>query len=537
MNEEKTIVYLESSPEHSTYSLTWEGIGYSVPLNNSKKQILNDLNGYCEAGMMIAVLGASGAGKSTFLDVLAGRKLSKNVEGSVLINGRNDIPLKHVSRYCTQDDALFGNLTVYETLDYAAKFNLPSTTSAMHRHEVVMDLIKEMGLEDQKDTRIGTPLLKGCSGGQVRRVSVASQCIGFENGILFLDEPTSGLDSVAAFSVMEAMKRLAMHKNCGIVATIHQPSSETFGLFTHILVLANGSPVFFGEREQAISYFEEIGQPVPQHSNPSDFYLHITNMDFKEDKATGRKEVDELIRKFATSSHAEAIKSKIQDVMNSRSGDTSKVNVGYTNSFVHQTTTLMHRAFKNSYKNPLSYWIRVAMYVGLAILMGTTWWQLGDNQTKVQDRFGALFFSIAFLSFMSVAGIPAFLEERLVFLRETANGLYGVESYVLSNTLISIPFIFIITISFTLVSYFMMGLQNTASAFFGFVGYLFVALMIAEAQVVFVSVAIPIFVAALAIGAFSNGHLSSYRSMDGSSRLLCSKKELASLLEILFPFD
>lgn len=106
---------------------------------------------------------------------------------------------------------------------------------------------------------------------------------------------------------------------------------------------------------------------------------------------------------------------------------------------------------------------------------------------------------------MAVAGIPAFLEERHVFMRETSNGLYTVESYLLSNLLVSIPFIFIITVSFSLVAYFAMGLQPGADRFFTFVGILFFSLMIAEAQTVFVSVAVPIFVAALAITAFTNG--------------------------------
>jgi ABC-type multidrug transport system permease subunit len=106
---------------------------------------------------------------------------------------------------------------------------------------------------------------------------------------------------------------------------------------------------------------------------------------------------------------------------------------------------------------------------------------------------------------MSVAGIPAFLEERLVFMRERANGLYGVESYLLSNFLVSMPFLLIIALSFSVTGYFLMGYQATAEKFFIFVGYMFMMLLVAEAQVVFISVAIPIFVAALTIAAFVNG--------------------------------
>lgn len=173
--------------------------------------------------------------------------------------------------------------------------------------------------------------------------------------------------------------------------------------------------------------------------------------------------------------------------------------------FFHQTLVLTSRNFKTAYKNVIAYWIRVAMYVALAILMGTTWLDIGTSQRKVQDRFSVHFFSVAFLCFMSVAGIPAYLEDRLTFIRERGDGLYRVGPYVIANTLVAIPFIFLISIAFSSVAYFLVGLQGGAAAFFTFVGYLFLALMVAESICVFVSALIPIFVAALAIVAFLNG--------------------------------
>ncbi|KAI8893947.1 P-loop containing nucleoside triphosphate hydrolase protein [Globomyces pollinis-pini] len=455
-------------------------------------------------GSLVAVLGASGAGKSSFLDVLAGRKPSSSISGQVQINGRTDIPIKHASRYCTQEEALFGNLTVHQTLMYAAHFNLPKSTSLVEKNRIVDELLEEFGLQDVKDTIIGTPLLKGCSGGQVRRVSVASQIIGLKGGILFLDEPTSGLDSVAANAVINSVRQLAVKDNATVIATIHQPSTETFELFTHILILGQGSTVFFGPRDEAIQYFESIGHPIPIRSNPSDIYLQLTNVDFASNATDGKQKVLDLVNSFAKSDINENMIKDI-DTLIANPLPYSKKDVGYTNGFFYQTSVLMSRAFLNAAKNPLSYWVRVAMYVGLAILMGTTWLQMGLDQKTIADRFAGLFFSVAFLSFMAVAGIPAFLEERHVFIRETANGLYGIESYVISNFLISLPFIGIITLSFSSIAYFLIGFQSSIDHFFVFVGYLFLSLIIAEAQTVFISVAIPIFVAALAITAFTNG--------------------------------
>ncbi|KAJ3360862.1 hypothetical protein HDU91_004259, partial [Kappamyces sp. JEL0680] len=402
-----------------------------------------------------------------------------------------------IGRYCTQEDALFGNLTVRETLDFSARFNLPETSTVQERNRVVKDLIEEFGLKDVENTIIGTPLLKGCSGGQVRRVSVASQIVGFEEGILFLDEPTS------AYSVIETVKRLGTQKNATILATIHQPSTETFNLFTHVLILAKGETAFFGTREEAILHFAAIGRPIPTHSNPSDVYLQMTNIDFLQDREVGEKSVTQLVEAFKSSKHARAIDDAISASIAAKKEMTVKHR--YANGFLHQTKTLIQRGFLNAAKNPLSYWVRVAMYMGLAFLMGTTWLRMGFNQSRVSDRMVSLFFSVAFLSFMSVAGIPAFLEERHVFLRERSNGLYGVESYLISNFLVSVPFLAIIAFSFSILAYFLMGYQQLAANFFIFVGYLFVMLLIAEAQVMFIAVVLPIFVAALTISAFTNG--------------------------------
>src|SRR5205823_5509834 len=126
-------------------------------------------------------------------------------------------------------------------------------------------------------------------------------------------------------------------------------------------------------------------------------------------------------------------------------------------------------------------------------------------QENINDRFSVHFFSVAFLSFMSVAGIPGFLEERAVFQRERANGFYSVAPYVVANTITSIPFVAIIAIVFSAVCYPMVGLNPGTSNAVLFCVYLFLALLVAESMVVFVAGAIPIFVAALTIVAFMNG--------------------------------
>ena len=497
------------SPSNPGITFSWQNLGFSVMgEKNDSKKIISDLNGLLPPFSSLAILGASGAGKSTMLDVLAGRKEATEgvVSGKILVNGHAIANIRDVSRYCTQDDALFGNLTVYETLYYAARFQMGDDEDIP---KAVDQMINLLGLDAQRNTIIGTPLLKGCSGGQVRRVSVGLQCFGMDGGILFLDEPTSGLDSVAAFQIINRVQSLCKKNGTTMVATIHQPSSECFNLFSHVLLLGAGSTVYFGPMKDLVTYFDDIGQPFPPYCNPSDEMLRLTNIDFSADEAERNDElnrVKKLVQAFHNSTCGQQLVASVENESHRKSVGFEK-SLKLRASLYASTSTLFERALLNAAKNPLSYWVRVIMYAALGVLMATNWLnQDAHDQKTINDRLAAIFFSVAFLSFMSVAGIPAFLEERLVFVREIASGFYGVEAWIISNTLISFPFIFIITIVFSCITYFAMGMSTSDSDKFGnFVGYLFLALLCAEAQTVMISVLLPIFIAALTVGAFMNG--------------------------------
>lgn len=113
------------------------------------------------------------------------------------------------------------------------------------------------------------------------------------------------------------------------------------------------------------------------------------------------------------------------------------------------------------------------MYAAMGLLLATIWINLGTDSSKIQDRLSVHFFSVAFLGFMSVSGIPAFLEERAVFIRERANGLYGPGAWVIANTITVVPFLFACTLLFSVISYFAIGLHPGGVPFFRFLIYLF----------------------------------------------------------------
>jgi ABC-type multidrug transport system permease subunit len=145
------------------------------------------------------------------------------------------------------------------------------------------------------------------------------------------------------------------------------------------------------------------------------------------------------------------------------------------------------------------------MYMGLAIMMGTVWLRLAPIQSNIQNFTNAIFFGGAFMSFMAVAYIPAYLEDLALYTKERANGLYGPTAFMVANFVIGIPYLFLITILFSAISYWLGNFNPTASGFFTWVLWLFLDLLAAESLVVLLSSLIPIFVVALAATAFANG--------------------------------
>ena len=206
-------------------SFEWSEISLYLPSKRNEEEVclLDNVSGLMKPGEIMALMGPSGSGKTTLLNRLSNRSNPKSSKqtGEILINKEvaTLAELKEVSNYVEQEDSLIGSLTVKETVEFSAKFaNIPKR----FRGDLVDGIIRLLGLENQKNLKIGTPLLKGISGGQKRRTSIASQVLS-KPQILFLDEPTSGLDSVASREVINTLKKIAISEKIIVIASIHQP--------------------------------------------------------------------------------------------------------------------------------------------------------------------------------------------------------------------------------------------------------------------------------------------------------------------------
>ncbi|KIV94340.1 hypothetical protein PV10_02114 [Exophiala mesophila] len=496
------------------HNVCWTDLNVTVKDRSTKKpiSILTNSQGIVNAGELLAIMGPSGSGKTTLLNALAFREAAAGATttGDVLANGQklDWKKIRQLSSYVEQEDALIGSLTVRETMKFAAGLALPSHISSKERKQRIDDLIASFGLQGQRDTIVGTPIKKGLSGGQKKRLGVASRLVT-DPRILFLDEPTSGLDSSLSFEVMSYIKSIAKQNQLVVIASIHQPSTSTFKLFDKLCLLSRGKTCYFGPLQKAHSYFNDIGYPMPTETNPAEFYLDMINTDLAKEDDEIFKRTNHIIQSWSSGEQSSKLAEDIQKTQSLATNekevpDLEKMALGKPSAWMIPLV-LLQRSWIKACRDIVAYHIRIVMYLGLAILMGTVFLRMGSSQRYIQSFINAIFFGSAFMSFMAVAYVPAFLEDRATFTKERANGLVGPLAFMVSNFIIGLPFLFIIAVLFSVVAYFLSNFRTTGDAFMMYTMWLFLDLLAAESLVVLVSALFPVFVISLAVTAFANG--------------------------------
>lgn len=264
-------------------SVTTQSIGLSFDFESlayetkSGKKILQDVTGTMPRGSMWGVMGGSGAGKSTFLNVLMGK--ASHTGGAVKINGwsKDMNKYKKLIGYVPQDDIVFPELTVRENILHSARCRLPASWRDKEIQDHVDSLLACLQLTHVKHLRVGDPVKPTISGGQRKRVNIGIELAAAPMAI-FLDEPTSGLDATSASSIMRLLKAVSK-LGVTVIAIVHQPREKIFYEFDQLLLLASGRSVYSGATEGVHSYFESMGFAFPQRANPADTLMDIITGD------------------------------------------------------------------------------------------------------------------------------------------------------------------------------------------------------------------------------------------------------------------
>ncbi|OBZ66190.1 putative ATP-dependent permease [Grifola frondosa] len=498
--------------DHVPASLHFDDISYTL----GNRTILDSISGSVKPGQLLAIMGASGAGKSTFLDILA-RKRKRGV---------------NVMGFVDQEDTLMSTLTVYETVLYSALLRLPREMSFEAKKFRTLETMQELGILGIKDSRIGDSGHRSISGGEKRRVSIACELVTSPS-ILFLDEPTSGLDAFNALSVIDSLVSLARDYQRTVVFTIHQPRSNIVSLFDQLIVLAQGKLIYSGEAAKCSEYLGTIGHPCPIGFNIADFLIDLTmhagmeprspeslavepvlegdNIRDEEQalvsgagsSATSlhssgepssvvdetqpssvvdgtrassihsstdyiKRKTSQLFDVLSTPSHksgtplpprlaalvdayhnstiAADLRAEIEEVSRApatgQNGTAELPDVALESSITRgrkraswgtQFRILSGRAFKNLYRDPALLTAHYASSIIVALICGFFFHNITNDIPGFQNRLGIFFFTLALFGFSCLSSLSLFANERILFMRERANGYYSSFTYFASK--------------------------------------------------------------------------------------------------------
>ncbi|XP_074010529.1 broad substrate specificity ATP-binding cassette transporter ABCG2 [Numenius arquata] len=485
----------QSSPDSASKGgsvLTFHNVCYHVKMKTgflcfqktTHKEVLRNVNGIMRPGLN-AILGPTGSGKSSLLDILAARKDPHGLSGDILINGvAQPANFKCTSGYVVQDDVVMGTLTVRENLKFSAALRLPRSVKEQEKNERVNQIINELGLSKVADSKVGTQFTRGVSGGERKRTNIGMELI-MDPAILFLDEPTTGLDASTANAVLLLLKRMAKQGKT-IIFSIHQPRYSIFRLFDNLTLLAAGRVLYHGPAQNAIEYFQSVGYQCEPYNNPADFFLDVINGDStavamnKTDEANTvfsaeeRTEYDttlaeKLAERYSNSAYYQETKTALENIS---LGDTKKTKavfrqITYANSFLHQLKWVSRRTFKNLIGNPQASIAQVCVTALLGLVVGAIFFGLKEDSSGLQNRVGAMFFLTTNQCFSSISAIELFVVEKKIFIHEYISGYYRTSVYFISKLMADLlPMRTLPSIIFTCIIYFMLGLKPTVEAFF-----------------------------------------------------------------------
>ncbi|CAK9071117.1 unnamed protein product [Durusdinium trenchii] len=288
----KSLVPASSVPEHrfrgmhlkmSSMRIEFENL--SVKLKSNKKCILEGVTGEFRPKRVAAIMGPSGAGKTTFMNALCGRAYYGTTTGMIRINGQTSsiAAIKPLRGFVPQDDIVHEHLTVREQLYYSARLRNEEDTPPAMINNIVEDVLNVMQLLDVQHSLVGDVEKRGISGGQRKRVNIGLE-LAARPTVLMLDEPTSGLDASTALEIIRSVKRLTAI-GMTVVMVVHQPRYSLFTLFDDLLLLGlGGRTVYLGKSEGALPYFRNLGFQMPLHENPADWFMDVISGKVKNDQ-------------------------------------------------------------------------------------------------------------------------------------------------------------------------------------------------------------------------------------------------------------
>nr|XP_043609039.1 ABC transporter G family member 29-like isoform X2 [Erigeron canadensis] len=464
-------------------SMSFDNVNYYVDMppamkeqgvTDEKLQLLREVSGTFRPGVLTALMGISGAGKTTLMDVLSGRKTGGCIEGDIRISGFPKVQetFTRISGYCEQNDIHSPQVTVYESLVFSAFLRLPKDISKEEKMLFVEEVMELVELENLKDMIVGIPGVTGLSTQQRKRLTIAVELVA-NPSIIFMDEPTTGLDARAAAIVMRTVRN-TVDTGRTVVCTIHQPGIDIFESFDELLLLKAGGEVIYSgqlglKSEKLVDYLEGIpGVPkIAEGQNPATWMLEVTSV-----AAESNLGID-LAQHYKSSSIYQINSSLVEELSIPPSG-TKELFFGtqYSQSMWGQFKSCMQKQWLSYWRTPDYNLVRFSFTLVTALLVGTIFWKVGtkrDSSTDLTMIFGGLYGAVLFAGINNGSTIvPIVAFERTVFYRERAAGMYSALPYAMAQVIVEIPYVFLQTTYYTLIVYAMVSFQWTATKYLWF---------------------------------------------------------------------
>ncbi|KAF1332342.1 Atp-binding protein, partial [Globisporangium splendens] len=466
-------VSLNVKPSHEKHfvpvTLAFQDLWYNVPLKAKSKDdptnidLLKGISGYAKPGTMTALMGASGAGKTTLMDVIAARKTGGKISGKILMNGyeATDTAIRRGTGYCEQMDVHSEASTFREALTFSAFLRQSSDVPDSFKFDSVEECLDLLDLHP-----IADKLVRGSSMEQLKRLTIGVE-LAAQPSVLFLDEPTSGLDAQSAKSIMEGVRKVA-DSGRTVMCTIHQPSTEVFEVFDSLLLLKKGGEtVYFGELGEnnctLVEYFEGIPgvSPLPPSYNPATWILECIGAGVSSSHGSSTNFVDV----FNQSELKRVLDRTLdQDGVTRPSANVPELTFAQKRAATGATQMrfLMSRTFATYWRTASYNLTRIAIAFTLAIFFGIVF--ADANYTTYQGinaGVGMVFLSTVFsgiVSFFSV--LPVAISDRGAFYRERSSQTYNALWYFLGITVAEIPYVFFCSLIFTALFYPLVGFKG-----------------------------------------------------------------------------
>lgn len=454
------------------------------------RTILDDFSGCIKPGEMLLVLGRPGSGCSTFLKVIGNQRFGyEGISGDVTYGGADASEMAKKFRsevlYNPEDDLHYATLKVKETLKFALKTRTPGKESRKEgesRKDYVNEFLRVVSklfwIEHTMNTKVGNELIRGVSGGEKKRVSIAEAMIT-KASIQSWDNSTRGLDASTALEYVQSLRSLTNMANISTSVALYQAGQSLYDLFDKVLLIDEGRCCYFGPSDKASDYFKNLGFTQPDRWTTSDFLTSVTDEHERNIKEGYENRIPRSPAQFGkafldSQQHQDNLaeiaefEQETQRMTEERRAAQSKATKkkNYTLGFHKQVTACTKRQFLVMVGDKQSLAGKWGGIFFQALIVGSLFYNLPNTAAGVFTRGGVIFFMLLFNALLALAELTAAFESRPILLKHKSFSFYRPAAYAIAQTVVDVPLVLVQVFIFDIVVYFMANLQRTASQFF-----------------------------------------------------------------------